>query len=65
MSVFSDLDMLYDYDKDVTAAASGYITLSTKASNGTLCNRYLQLANEAGKLSEQVRRLIEKNGGIS
>lgn len=65
MSNFSDLDMLYDYDKDVSAAASGYMTFATKASNQILCHRYMQLANEAGKVSEQVRKLIEKNGGIT
>lgn len=65
MSIYSDLDMLYDYDKDVSAAASGYMTFATKVSNQVLSHRYLQLANEAGKVSEQVRKLIEKNGGIS
>lgn len=65
MGTFSDLDMLYDYEKDVSTAATGYMTFATKISNVTLCNRYLQLANEAGKVSEQVRKLIEKSGGIS
>jgi len=65
MSAFSDLDMLYDYDKDVSAAATGYMTFATKVSDGTLGHRYLQLANEAGKVSEEVRKLIEKAGGIS
>ncbi len=65
MSAFSDLDMLYDYDKDVAAAASGYMTFATKASDQTLCHRYMQLSHEAGKVSEDVRRLIEKSGGIS
>jgi hypothetical protein len=65
MSTFSDLDMLYDYDKDVCAAATGYMTFSTKASDEMLCHRYLQLAHEAGKISEEVRKLIEKNGGIA
>mgnify|MGYP000857576987 CR=1 FL=1 len=65
MGIFSDLDMLYDYDKDVSAAASGYMTFATKVSNKTIAHRFLQLANEAGKTSEQVRKLIDKNGGIS
>lgn len=65
MSAFSDLDMLYDYDKDIATAATGYMTFATKASNPTLCHRYLQLAGEAGKVSEEVRKLIEKAGGIS
>jgi hypothetical protein len=64
-SVFSDLDMLYDYDKDVSAAASGYMTFATKVSNEVLGHRYLQLANEAGKVSEQGRKLIDKSGAIS
>jgi len=65
MSTFSELDMLYDYDKDVAAAATGFMTFATKASNQTLGHRYLQLANEAGKVSEEVRKLIVKAGGIS
>ena len=65
MSIFSDLDMHYDYDKDVSAAASGYMTFATKISNQAIAHRYIQLANEAGKISEQVRKLIEKNGGIT
>ncbi|NLI91149.1 MAG: spore coat protein [Peptococcaceae bacterium] len=65
MSNFSDLDMLYDYDKDVSAAATGYMTFATKVSNEELIHKYLQLANEAGKVSGQVRRLIEKAGGIT
>lgn len=65
MGTFSDLDMLYDYDKDVSTAATGYMTFGTKFSNVSLCNRFFQLANEAGKVSEQVRKLIEKSGGIT
>lgn len=65
MSTFSDLDMLYDYEKDVSAAATGYMTFSTKVSNKILSQRYMQLANEAGKVSEDVRKLIDKYGGIS
>ncbi|RNC28772.1 MAG: hypothetical protein AWM53_01213 [Candidatus Dichloromethanomonas elyunquensis] len=65
MSNFSDLDMLYDYDKDCSTAAMGYITLGTKVSNEELSHKYLQLANEAGKVSGQIRKLIEKTGGIS
>jgi len=65
MSNFSDLDMLYDYEKDAATAASGYITVSTIVSDSTLITKYLQLANEAGKVSMQVRSLIQKNGGIS
>lgn len=65
MSAFSELDMLYDYEKDVSTAATGYMTFATKISNQILGHRYLQLANEAGKVSEEIRKLIEKSGGIS
>lgn len=63
MSSFSDLDMLYDYEKDVSAAASGYMTFATKASNDDIRHRYLQLANEASKVYEHLGKLIEKSGG--
>lgn len=65
MSTFSDLDMLYDYEKDVCAAAMGYMTLFTRAANHDLRVRYLQLANEAGRVHEKVSTLIEKSGGIA
>jgi hypothetical protein len=65
MSNFSDLDMLYDYEKDTSAAAVGYMTFSTKASDSDLITRYMQLAQEASKVSEQTRKLILKNGGIT
>lgn len=64
MSEFSDLDMLYDYEKDVSAAATGYMTFATKASSDTLRHRYLQLANEASKVYEELGKLIEKAGGV-
>ncbi|UWG98861.1 spore coat protein [Dehalobacter sp. DCM] len=63
MSSFSDLDMLYDYEKDVSAAASGYMTFATKASSDEIRHRYVQLANEASKVYEHLSRLIEKSGG--
>jgi hypothetical protein len=65
MSNFSDLDMLYDYEKDAAAAATGYMTFSTKCSDAELISKYMQLAHEAGKVSAQARKLIEKSGGIA
>lgn len=65
MSAFSDLDMLYDYEKDVSAAALGYITMSTRVANDSLRDKYLQLAAEAGKVHSKVSSLIEKAGGIA
>jgi hypothetical protein len=65
MSVFSDLDMLYDYDKDCSAAAMAFMTLGTRISDEELSHRYFQLANEAGKVSGKIRNLIEKCGGIT
>ena len=65
MSSFSDLDMLYDYEKDICAAAAGYVTLATRASDSDLKVRYLQLSNEAGKVHSKVSTLIEKSGGIA
>ena len=65
MSNFTDLDMLYDYEKDTCAAAAGYMTFATKAADSDLRVRYMQLANEAGKVHEKVSTLIEKTGGIA
>lgn len=65
MSAFTDLDMLYDYEKDAAAAATGYMMLATKASNEDLRTRYMQLATEAGKVNEKICSLIEKQGGIA
>jgi hypothetical protein len=65
MSVFSDLDMLYDYEKDCSAAATGYMTLCTRSSNSELISRYMDLATEASKVNREVRSLIEKFGGIA
>lgn len=65
MGGFSDLDMLYDYDKDSSTAAVGYITFATKTSDQTLGSKFFQLAQEAEKVNQQARSLIEKNGGIS
>lgn len=65
MSAFTDLDMLYDYEKDVTAAAAGYMTFATRSSDSDLRVRYMQLATEAGKVHEKVSTMIEKTGGIA
>lgn len=65
MSTFTDLDMLYDYEKDVTAAATGYVTFATRATDSELRVRYLQLSNEAGKVHSKVSELIQKSGGIA
>lgn len=65
MSNFTDLDMLYDYEKDVTTAAAGYMTFATRAADSDLRVRYMQLATEAGKVHEKVSSLIEKTGGIA
>ncbi|NLO97571.1 MAG: spore coat protein [Peptococcaceae bacterium] len=65
MSNFSDLDMLYDYEKDASTAATGFMTFSTKVSDPELVTKYMQLAHEAAKVSAQVRKLISKNGGMT
>lgn len=65
MSAFTDLDMLYDYEKDVTAAATGYISFATKTTDEDLKHRFLQLSQEAGKVHSKVSTLIEKYGGIA
>jgi hypothetical protein len=62
---FSDLDMLYDYEKDVSAAASGYITMATRVADENLRDKYFKLAHEAGKVHGKVSHLNEKTGGIS
>ncbi|MHB8125835.1 MAG: spore coat protein [Desulfitobacteriaceae bacterium] len=65
MNSFTDLDMLYDYEKDVAIAAMGYITLATRAHHNSLRERYLRLANEATDAHSKVSNLISKAGGIA
>ncbi|MFZ3102261.1 MAG: spore coat protein [Desulfitobacteriaceae bacterium] len=65
MSNFTDLDMLYDYEKDVVTAAMGYITLATRAHHNILRDRYIRLANEATDAHSKVSKLISKAGGIA
>ena len=65
MSLFTDLDMLYDYEKDVASAATGYMTLATRAHHVSLRDRFLKLANEATDAHSKVSKLISKAGGIA
>jgi len=65
MSSFSDLDMLYDYEKDVSAAAIGYMTIATRVADDNLRNKYFKLSAEVGKVHKTVSELIERSGGIS
>ena len=65
MSQFTDLDMLYDYEKDAVGAAMGYMTLATRAHHGDLRNIYLRLANEATNAHTKVSKLINISGGIA
>lgn len=65
MSQFTDLDMLYDYEKDACAAAMGYMTLATRAHHANLRDIYLRLANEATNAHSKVSKLINQNGGIA
>lgn len=65
MSSYTDLDMLYDYEKDCASAATGYMTLATRAHHFELRERYLRLANEATDAHSKVSKLISKSGGIA
>ncbi|MCB8816382.1 spore coat protein [Desulfosporosinus shakirovi] len=65
MSQFSDLDMLYDYEKDAAAAATGYMTFATRAHHANLRDIYLRLANEATNAHSKVSKLITQSGGIA
>lgn len=65
MNEFSDLDMLYDYEKDISSAAMGYITLATRAHHANLRNIYLQLANECSNAHNKISKLINQCGGIA
>ena len=65
MSQFTDLDMLYDYEKDAAAAAMGYMVLGTRAHHDDLRNIYLRLANEATNAHSKVSKLISQSGGIA
>lgn len=62
---FSDLDMLYDYEKDASSAAMGYMTLATRAHHGDLRQIYLRLANEATNAHTKASKLINQIGGIA
>ncbi len=61
----TDLDMLYDYEKDVSSAAMGFMTLATRAHNEELRVRYLKMANEASNAHSKISKLISKCGGIA
>lgn len=65
MSQFTDLDMLYDYEKDVVTAATGYMTLATRSHHDQLRSRFLRLSNEATDAHAKVSKLINKAGGIA
>lgn len=65
MNTFTDLDMLYDYEKDVASAATGYMTLATRAHHNELRDYYIRLANEATNAHSKVSKLITKTGGIA
>jgi len=65
MSQFTDLDMLYDYEKDVASAAMGYMTLATRAHHEHLRSRFLRLSNEATDAHAKVSKMILKAGGIA
>jgi len=65
MSQFTDLDMLYDYEKDVATAAMGYMTLATRAHHDQLRGRFLRLSTEATDAHAKVSKLITKAGGIA
>lgn len=65
MSQFTDLDMLYDYEKDAAAAAMGYMVLATRAHHSDLRTIYLRLANEATNGHSKVSKLINQSGGIA
>ncbi len=65
MSQFSDLDMLYDYEKDISSAAMGYMTLATRAHHANLRGIYLQLANECSNAHSKISKLINQSGGIA
>lgn len=65
MNQFTDLEMLYDYEKDAASAAMGYMTLATRAHHANLRDGYLHLANEATNAHSKVSKLISKNGGIA
>ncbi|HBP66509.1 MAG TPA: spore coat protein [Desulfosporosinus sp.] len=65
MSQFTDLDMLYDYEKDAASAAMGYSVLATRAHHSDLRSIYLRLSNEANNAHSKVSKLINSNGGIA
>jgi len=65
MSNFTDLDMLYDYEKDAASAATGFMMLATRAHHTNLRDRYLRLANEAKEAHSKVSKLISRSGGVA
>ncbi|KLU58898.1 hypothetical protein CEB3_c49160 [Peptococcaceae bacterium CEB3] len=65
MANFADLDMLYDYEKDVASAATGFMTFATRAHHKELRERFVRMANEATDAHAKVSELITKAGGIA
>ncbi|MGI6119126.1 MAG: spore coat protein [Desulfosporosinus sp.] len=65
MSQFTDLDMLYDYEKDIATATMGYMTLATRAHHADLRNIYLRLANECTNAHSKISKLITQCGGVA
>lgn len=59
----SDLDLLYDYEKDARVAALGYLGLASEAHDSKLRQKFGDLSKASHKTHEQFAKLILKHGG--
>ncbi len=61
----SDLDLLYDYKKDLTYAAMCYTTMATDAHHDFLRDQFLIIAASSVTSQEKAADLIAQLGGIA
>ncbi|KKM10934.1 hypothetical protein SY88_11045 [Clostridiales bacterium PH28_bin88] len=59
----SDLDMLYDYEKDARLAALGYLGMAAEAHDEKLREKFAMLSTASQKTHELFTTMIIKKGG--
>lgn len=61
--IMTELDMLHDYRLNASIAATSYLALSTRAYDENIRQKFLDLAVQARKAEEEIRKLIHEYGG--
>jgi|GEM_PF-544977 len=59
----SDLELLYDYHKDASLAATGYLTMSFQAHRPEVAKKLRALSEASSVTQDMARKLIEEHGG--